>query len=181
MQNSSTQSPRGATLVEFMIVVFGIAFSIAGVIVGASGGFWSGAVGALIGLLIGCRFANFVSFLINRLGSSEFAPTKKDLDDLVRLYQAAKNSLISSTNEHSKEVASFARYITSSSWRLHSYTPEDNQDILDNIESATLNEVRSVLTCFSRSERFCDGAWVSSIEAGTLEPVMNRVQEIFSA
>ena len=108
-------------------------------------------------------------------------PNQMDLVKLMRLFEKAKESLSESTSKHTKEVCAFTKYITSSPWGLYSYSPGHSSTILENIEEASLDEVRWVLTCYARAERFCDGAWMTSLRAGTIDPAIERLVVIYSS
>ena len=83
--------------------------------------------------------------------------------------------------EYPGEIGELMRYISTSLWCNHQYKPTEVRGILTRLESADLDEIRSVLTAISRSERFCTGAWKSALDNGKLDPVVRRAEQLTKA
>ena len=79
------------------------------------------------------------------------------------------------------EVSALMRYITASPWCNPQYKPTETKAVLERIQGANLDEVRSVLTAASRSERFCTGAWKDALEVGRLDLIVARAEELTNA
>ncbi|NIM78593.1 MAG: hypothetical protein GTO20_07360 [Candidatus Aminicenantes bacterium] len=109
--------------------------------------------------------------------------TTSDVDELERLYLKAKKSLreiewVGFYPRYPEPISSFMKYITSSPWCNPNYKPEETKKLIDEIETADLISLRSILTAASRGERFCDGHWKSVIESERIESVIKRAREI---
>ena len=83
--------------------------------------------------------------------------------------------------EYPREISDLMHYITNSTWCNHQYDPTEAKNILERLGSADFNEIRSILTAVSRSERFCTGAWKSTLEGGTLDDIVSRAEQITKA
>ena len=68
-------------------------------------------------------------------------------------------------------------------WVVDPYDIEEGNRIASSgnfaeIHHADLAKVRRLLTYFVRGERFCDGHWVSMVEKGYLQALIDRLQII---
>src|SRR5690606_35486295 len=73
--------------------------------------------------------------------------------------------------QYDAEVVRFFDLVRQPQWIDSDYDPETAHAWLDDEGAdarATIEQVRSMLTCCLRAERFCDGAWLGFIEDGSL-------------
>lgn len=108
--------------------------------------------------------------------------TLRDLEHLEGQYQLAlanadKIERVSFYPKYPDEVSDFMQALSAPPWMI-SYRPEAVADIMKNIETANIDEIRGVLTGSSRAERFCDGAWEQVMETRMLDPVFERLRQI---
>jgi hypothetical protein len=67
-------------------------------------------------------------------------------------------------------------------WSHAKYDPSRASEMIENdsiVRSATLDQIKQMLTYFVRAERFCDGVQGSLIRRGRMAAVMNRLQQLF--
>ncbi|BBM03780.1 DUF6508 domain-containing protein [Microbulbifer sp. GL-2] len=105
----------------------------------------------------------------------------KDVKDLVSAYNSAMSEVpnIDKSDHYPvypDEISEFMRILQLDPWIANDYKPVRTREILDTIESASIKEVRWVLTAAARSERFGDGSWVKILEEKMLDPVIKRLQ-----
>ena len=85
-------------------------------------------------------------------------------------------------HEYGDEVQRFVRLIGERGcWMDPDYSPEAAQEMLDSdtaVETATLEEIRVLLTYVERGERFCDGWWSKMIREGHVRRILERLSEI---
>jgi len=85
--------------------------------------------------------------------------------------------------EYDEAVTDFYRLAAAECWMDYEYVPEDARKLLENeeaIKSASLDEIKTVLTYCVRGERFCDGHWESMIENGNVRRILERLIELRS-
>lgn len=83
--------------------------------------------------------------------------------------------------EYQPEVERFIQTASKACWQDRHYSPEAMAVMSANPElvgSATLDQVRSMLTYCVRGERFCDGHIGHMIEAGHVGRLLKRLNEI---
>lgn len=83
--------------------------------------------------------------------------------------------------DYPSQIGDLMGYIANSPWCYPGYRPAAIREILENIDTADLTEIRSLLTAIFRSERFCSGAWKSALEEGMLNQVVSRAEQITKA
>ena len=79
-------------------------------------------------------------------------------------------------------VEEFFRLV-SSSWLDHEYDPEQAYRMLkaeQAVKTASLSQIKTLLTFCVRGERFSDGHWAAMIEKGYIRRVLERLNEIKS-
>ena len=77
-------------------------------------------------------------------------------------------------------VEEFYRTV-SGSWLDYNYNPEQAHQMLkdeNRIKTASLSEIKSMLTFCVRGERFSDGHWAEMIEKGHIRRLLERLNEI---
>ena len=110
---------------------------------------------------------------------------RSDLDMLIKKYERAVESYKlhgvteSHYYEYPAEVDDFMTYLQEEPWVKYDYSPDVMDGIFESISSASIDDVRVVLTGVSRAERFSDGYWKSVFETGRLSPVIERLKGIF--
>lgn len=79
------------------------------------------------------------------------------------------------------DVEDFFRLLGQHGWIDYNYKPEEAGPMLadeDFIRRASLEQVRSMLTCCLRSERFGDGNWESLLAGGQIVALLRRLEAI---
>lgn len=108
-------------------------------------------------------------------------PTQQDAEQLREKYERAATAKITwkeTYPDYPDSVLALMHYITSSVWRNPKYPAGEMQDIFARLETASVVEVKSMLTSIARGERFCTGYWQSSIESGQLKAVIDRAIQL---
>lgn len=129
-------------------------------------------------------------------------PTQSEIDELLaflpklydRDFQAVKAQdenlkmedgvIEMSSPEYHPDVVKFFQIASEEQWNDPDYVPTRATAMLQRPEAvmtASLSEVRSLLTLCVRGERFCDGYWESVISEGQVRSVLLRLQELRSA
>lgn len=81
-------------------------------------------------------------------------------------------------------VEEFYRLVASGGWLDYGYRPEEAARMLADdqlIESASLAQIKTMLTFCVRGERFSDGHWAEMIENGNIRKILQRIAELSSA
>jgi hypothetical protein len=65
-------------------------------------------------------------------------------------------------------------------WVKYDYQPDRWREIEANIQQASLEDIRRLLTLYSRAERFGDGAWEIVFMENRLDPLIKRLEELAS-
>ena len=125
-------------------------------------------------------------------------PTARDIRDLLaflpRLYA---DGFVPTKRVHSKDqdgeivafpwpeyeavVDEFMNCVGRDCWLDYGYVPQDMEKLIeseDGIGTATLPQIRSMLTYVLRGERFCDGWWGRMIEGGYIRRILERLAEL---
>ncbi len=125
-------------------------------------------------------------------------PSKKEIEEMVqflpRLYSEGFNpvkkwgggvqedgSLVVPWPEYDDAVDAFRQEATKDCWRDTNYTSNMENVNFENDEiekSATLEEIRTILTFCIRGERFCDGHITAKIKGGTIKAILKRLEII---
>jgi len=85
--------------------------------------------------------------------------------------------------KYAPEVEEFYRTASQEQWFDTNYSPENAYKKIKNpieIQSASLSEVKSMLTFCIRGERFSDGHWGEMIEKGIVRALLERLIKIGS-
>jgi uncharacterized protein DUF6508 len=80
-------------------------------------------------------------------------------------------------------VEEFYGLISSGGWLDHEYNPEQAYQMLRDenlIKTASLSQLKTMLTFCVRGERFSDGHWAAMIEEGYIRRLLERLDEIKS-
>ena len=80
-------------------------------------------------------------------------------------------------------VKEFFRHVASDGWLDYEYDPEQGYQMLKDenvIKSASLSQIKTMLTFCVRGERFSDGHWGEMIEKGYIRRVLERLNELKS-
>ena len=85
--------------------------------------------------------------------------------------------------KYEKVVEEFYYSLGSEAWLDYDYNPERAYRMLKDenlIRTASLSQVRTMLTFCVRGERFSDGHWAEMIEKGYIRRLLERLNEIKS-
>jgi len=80
--------------------------------------------------------------------------------------------------EYNPVVEEFYRLVASGSWLDYGYRPEEAAEMLHDeelIKSASLAQIKTMLTFCVRGERFADGHWAEMIENGSIRKLLERI------
>ena len=80
--------------------------------------------------------------------------------------------------EYDELVEKFFRVAASEWWCDCDYRPEEAGRMLENqdvVKTATLSQIKTMLTCCVRGERFYDGHWAAVIEGGHIRLLLERL------
>jgi len=80
-------------------------------------------------------------------------------------------------------VEEFFRQVSSGGWLDHAYHPEQAYQMLKDdkvIKTASVTQIKTMLTFCVRGERFSDGHWAQMIEEGYIRRLLERLEEIKS-
>lgn len=86
--------------------------------------------------------------------------------------------------EYEKRVTEFFHVASNECWFDRHYSPEHARKKLDSpngVETATLAEIKTMLTFCVRGERFGDGFWGSMIDSGHIRRLLGRLIVLESA
>jgi hypothetical protein len=79
---------------------------------------------------------------------------------------------------YEEDVLAFIRLAGQSWWSDYKYDPAAASEMLGDdefIQGCTLEDVRTMLTCCVRLERFCDGYWGHVLETGRVTTLLRRL------
>lgn len=116
-----------------------------------------------------------LSFL-PRLYKEGFSPTTDD-----PCTRSAEGVVEITGPKYNELVLDFVNSASKDCWSDANYLVSKPQDIIGSktaIESASVAELKSVITFFVRGERFCDGHWGVLIADGTIRRVLSRLSLI---
>lgn len=83
--------------------------------------------------------------------------------------------------EYEPDVLEFFRLAGQAWWQDRDYYPPSAGAMLANAEAvsrATLEQVRTMLICCVRGERFCDGYWEGLLESGQIVALLQRLADL---
>lgn len=75
-------------------------------------------------------------------------------------------------------IRSLFREVASKTWRAPTYSREELPRIAEQVDEASLDEVRSALTAINRSERYFGGSWARYLDNGTVTRLVRRMGEL---
>lgn len=81
--------------------------------------------------------------------------------------------------EYHPLVEEFYRQAASECWLDYQYNPEEAARMLREsviVRSASLTQIKSMLTFCVRGERFADGHWAEMIENGSIRRILERIE-----
>lgn len=84
--------------------------------------------------------------------------------------------------EYHPLVHEFMGLISQECWRDSTYDPPTTSAMIRNpavVQTATLAQIKTMLTFCARGERFGDGFWEQVIESGYLKNVLERLQQLY--
>lgn len=85
--------------------------------------------------------------------------------------------------EYEETVKQFFSAAARACWSDHDYASKHIDKVINDpsrVTSATLEEIKSMLTWCVRGERFCDGHWGAAIERGYVRNILQRLQALRS-
>jgi hypothetical protein len=83
--------------------------------------------------------------------------------------------------EYNPVVAEFYYFAANPCWLDYQYRPEEAARMLKDeefVKSASLSQVKTMLTFCVRGERFSDGHWAEMIENGYIRKILERINEL---
>jgi hypothetical protein len=92
-----------------------------------------------------------------------------------------EKTFVMSWPEYDEVVEEFVKVASRDCWCDYDYVPADAGRMLydpETVGTATLAQLKTMLTYCIRGERFCDGHWGEMIEEGHVERLLRRVAEI---
>ena len=85
--------------------------------------------------------------------------------------------------EYPEVVKEFFRAASADCWSDYQYVPADAKTNLEKpgfVESADLNQIKTVLTYCVRGERFCVGFWRGMVDDGYIRRILERLAQLRS-
>lgn len=128
-------------------------------------------------------------------------PTKQDIQELVsflpRLHEDGfdpvkethggepnEDGVISMPwTEYDGLVLEFFRLAGRNCWNDRKYRPEEAGRMLSDrmfVRTATLSQIKTMLTFCVRGERFCDGHWAAMIKSGDIRQILKRLTVLYN-
>ena len=109
--------------------------------------------------------------------------TYQDVIELEQAYNQAKALVdqikyVNGYPDYPKTVSQFMLSLSSGKWGNTGYQPSQTPQLIKSIPTATMVDLRSILTACSRSERFGDGNWISFLHGDVIEKVIDRAKEL---
>jgi len=83
--------------------------------------------------------------------------------------------------DYNPVVEQFYRQVASECWLDYRYRPEEAARMLQDqefIKSATLSQIKTMLTFCLRGERFSDGHWADMIQQGHIRRILERLSHL---
>lgn len=83
--------------------------------------------------------------------------------------------------EYNPVVEEFYYFAANPCWLDYGYRPEEAARMLKDeelVKSATLSQIKTMLTYCVRGERFSDGHWAEMIENGYIRKILERINEL---
>ena len=83
--------------------------------------------------------------------------------------------------EYRPEVIEFFQLAGQPFWSDYGYNPTKTQKWINDekfIKTASLSQIKTLLTYCVRGERFCDGHWSAMLEKGIITAILKRLEQI---
>lgn len=83
--------------------------------------------------------------------------------------------------EYRPEVIQFFQLAGQPFWSDYGYNPTKTQKWIEDssfIKTASLPQIKTLLTYCVRGERFCDGHWNAMLEKGIITAILKRLEQI---
>ena len=111
--------------------------------------------------------------------------TDADIRELRSVHDAALASLgqISYPNGrpvYPQPVTNLVRLLSEPRWLERDYRVTGLDALMEDPSGAGQREVRAILTCFTRAERFGEGNWAAMLESGVVSRAIGRAFELSS-
>ena len=84
--------------------------------------------------------------------------------------------------DYASDVDAFFQLVPKPQWVCYDYVNDRTHDLVNDVEkikSASLEEIKAILTWCWRGERFCDGHMESVLNAGIVQAALWRLAELF--
>lgn len=112
-------------------------------------------------------------------------PSLDDIHKLEQLYATARSDVgkivVGKDGPvYPESIITLMRYIQNSPWSDPDYRLDEAGQAVAKLSSASMNEIRTVLTAKARSERFCAGAWYEIMKGNLMASAIARAQEILN-
>ena len=117
-------------------------------------------------------------------------PSKKDIDEILsyypKLFEDESIELVTWPSvwpDYHPIVSEFFHKLSAECWSDYDYDPEAAVKMIHDevfINSAELDNIKTLLTFCVRRERFCDGYWETLLTNGILQRLLSRLREIRS-
>lgn len=111
-------------------------------------------------------------------------PTSQDVEQLLKKYEVAASAKITwkeAYPNYPDSVFTLMDYITSSVWCNPNYPASEMHAVFKRLDTASIEDVQSMLTSIVRADRFCTGYWQSSIQSGQLKSVIDRAMQLLDS
>ena len=95
--------------------------------------------------------------------------------------ETADGALVWPHPVYAPDVLAFFNLAGQPCWSDYGYKPAEAADMLaddDLIRSADLDQIKTMLTCCVRGERFCDGYWGAVLREGRVVLLLKRLAEL---
>ncbi len=111
-------------------------------------------------------------------------PTLADMDDLLAflpIFEGENDQFVLEWNpypQYSDKVIAFNRLAGQACWVDRNYLNSEASKRIDDddfVASATVDDIKSMLTLYMRSERFGDGNWAVYLEGGRIAAILRRI------
>jgi hypothetical protein len=122
------------------------------------------------------EIADLVAFL-PRLYAEDFEPIKQWHGGVI----SPDGSMSMPWPEYDPLVEEFTRAIASGGWLDTTYRPEEAYAMFakeDFLKTASIPQIKIMLTYFVRGERFSDGHWGAMIKGGHIRRLLERLAEL---
>jgi len=82
--------------------------------------------------------------------------------------------------EYPPEIEEFFREVSQPWWCDYDYDTRDAQKLIEEkIDTADIDQIKTMLTYVARGERFCDGFWIRVLRSGKLIQIFRRLLDLW--